>query len=117
VARNLQNLDLQHLPIQWISAGFQLGLLLFHLHLLLTHIDVRFLKRGASAINLSQRMLDGANRGDRRYVQSHLHELGVRLVEVAGVALDHRQAILNVFQHQVVLRLLDLQSRVHVADD
>lgn len=38
-------------------------------------------------------------------------------MEVAGVTCDSRQPVLNVFQHQIVFRLLDSQSSVDVADD
>lgn len=62
-------------------------------------------------------MLDGPDRRDRGDIQRDLHELGVRLVEVTGVANDSRHAVLNVFQHQIVFRLLDSQSSVDVADN
>jgi hypothetical protein len=38
-------------------------------------------------------------------------------VEVAGVTCDSRHPVLNVFQHQIVFRLLDSQSSVDVADN
>ena len=38
-------------------------------------------------------------------------------MEVAGVTCDSRQPVLNVFQHQIVFRLLDSQSSVDVADN
>jgi len=62
-------------------------------------------------------VLDGADRRDGRHVQGHAHELRVRLVEVARVPRDGGHAILDVFQHQVVLRLLNSQSGVDAADD
>jgi len=117
VAAQFQNLNLQHLAVKRIVCFEQLLFFLFQLNLLLAHVDVRLLERGACAVNFGQRVLDGPNRRDSRNVQRDLHELGVRLVEIASVPLDRRHTILNVFEHQVVLRLFDSQRGVHVADN
>jgi len=117
LAIDFQNLNLQQLPIKRVGRGFQGGFFALEFHLLLAQVDVRLLKRGAGTVDLSQGMLDGADRRDGRYVQSNLHELAVALVEVARVPHDGRHPILNVLQHQVVLGLLHRQSGIHVADD
>ena len=62
-------------------------------------------------------MLDRADRRDSRYIQSHLHKLAMGLMEVTCISRDSRHLTVNVRQHSVVLRLVNSQSRVDVADD
>ena len=92
-------------------------MLALQLDLLLAHADVGFLQRGAGPVYLGQRVLDRADRGDRRHIQSHLHELRVALMEVAGVPHDGRHPLLDVLQHRAVFRLCDGKSRRHVAQN
>ena len=117
VAVDLQNLDLKQFPVEFVRAGSEFTLLLLEVVLLLAEVDVRLLERPTGTVDLSQGVLDGADRRNGRHVQGHLHELAVALVEVARVPHDGRHPILNVLQHQVVLGLLHRQSGVHVADD
>ena len=109
-----EDFNLQKLNVQRISRGSKLCLFLFEFYLLLAHVDIRFLQGCARAVDLGQRVLDGADRRDGRHVQSHLHELAVALVEVAGVPNDGWHPLLDVGQHRRVFRLCGRQSRCHV---
>lgn len=71
---------------------------------------------GLGAVDLRQRVLDRADRRDGRHVQRHLHELAMRLVEVAGVPRDGGQALLNVGQHRAIFRLGGSERCPHVSE-
>ena len=109
---DFHNLNLKHFTVKFVCDVRQLCLFAAQFHLLFAEVDVRLLQRHLGSLNLGQRVLDGADRRDSRYVQRHLHKLRVRLMEVAGVLHDRRHPVLNVFQHQVVFRFSNRQVRV-----
>jgi len=65
--------------------------------LLVTQANIGFLKGGPGAVNFGKGVLNRTDWGDGCYVQRHRHEVGMRLVEVAGVACNSRHPVLDVF--------------------